>query len=388
MSKVINERTQRMLPMTTKTKIDEGRVIRTAQLDFTLGDKLAHLLVVEQQWSPIKTAVIATSFAWALSLIIAISTGTLLPDSGRIALLEDVVYIVTETILMPTIWGYYIWINQSPRRVLEKLEKADVLDLNDNQYKALEEALQNRMTRSLAAILALITAILYYFTLMAAPKMWLNANPFLLGLRVILVILPGAYVLWSVVIRIFVNAQLFRMALTSVVLHPLHPDRAAGLHPLGRYALKTTYLVAILGALGAILEYQAYIDGSWQTAYFAHAAFAAYLVLAPVVFFISLWAAHDAMQDAKEALMQQVSRQFNEDISVTYSELTGPANELKENLERVEQLKKLHQLTESFPVWPFDTQTIRQFILTMSSPLLAIVIPLLIDYLSSLIFPS
>jgi len=38
----------------------------------------------------------------------------------------------------------------------------------------------------------------------------------------------------------------------------------------------------------------------------------------------------------------------------------------------------LHELTEAFPVWPFDTATLRRFAVTVAAPL----IPLLIEWVA------
>ena len=357
------------------------------QLDFLMGDPLARFLVERQKWSPWKTAVLFTLFAWAISLIIAGATRTLFPNDRALALLEDYVYIITETVVIPVLWGYYVWICYAPNRVLTKLEATDVLIIKDENINRARHILENKMLLYTSVVLGILAGAIYFYNaLYIGPPTWLNANPWLLAVRVLLVVIPGAIVTVSIAIRILTNARVFKKILSDVVLHPLHPDRAAGLRSLGQYALKTTYLIALLGGLAVLLEYDAFTNGQWQTAYFAHVSFIAYLLLAPFVFFMPLWSAHDAMLRAKEDMILEISRQFNHDISIAYSDLACNSESLKDNIEKVEQLQKLHELTESFPVWPFDLSTIRRFFLTMSSPALAIIIPLIIDYLSGLIF--
>ncbi len=362
-------------------------VLSNNKLDFLMSDPLAWFLVERRGWSARKTAVLFTLFAWSLSLIIAAATGTLLPNNHGLALLEDTVYIITETAVIPILWGYYVWICFAPNQVLAKLETTDVLSITDENLDRTRHILKNKVLIYTSIILGIFAGAIYFYTaLFIGPPTWLNANPWLLAVRVILVVIPGAYVTISIALRILINARAFKQLLSDVVLHPLHPDRAAGLRSLGQYALKTTYLIALLGGLAVFLEYDAFVRGQWQTAYFAHAGFFAYLLLAPFVFFMPLWSAHDAMLRAKENMILEISRQFNQDVKIAYSELAHNAESLKNNIEKIEQLQKLHQLTESFPVWPFDLSTIRRFFLTLSSPALAIIIPIIIDYLSGLLF--
>ena len=218
-----------------------------------------------------------------------------------------------------------------------------------------------------------------------AQLQWLNYTPTFIILRSLLVVLPSIFAGVLIIFRIFINAQIFRKILKDVDLHPLHPDHAGGLYSLGRYALSTTYLIAIAGCLGAILEYQAYKSNILSNAYFAHIVVILYIILAPLSFFAPLSAAHEAMRRAKSNLILQIARQFNQEFLTISENLSIPANDLKESVERIQQLQSLHNIAESFPVWPFDFDTIRRFIITITSPLLTIAIPVLIDFVKGVL---
>jgi hypothetical protein len=94
------------------------------------------------------------------------------------------------------------------------------------------------------------------------------------------------------------------------------------------------------------------------------------------------------MLNAKNDLKAKISRQFNNDYSLAYDEISGSASQLKDNLEKLEQLQKMDKIADSFPVWPFDIQIIRRFILTMLSPLLGVLISILTNYINNKLFPD
>ena len=123
-----------------------------------------------------------------------------------------------------------------------------------------------------------------------------------------------------------------------------------------------------------------FIKVEFLLAYASHAMVIFYFIFAPLVFIAPLWAAHDSMLKAKESAILNISSQFNNDLILTYKEISSNSKRLKDNIEKIEQLKKLHDLTTSFPVWPFDTETVRRFLLTMFSPLSGVIVPAIIQY--------
>ena len=82
--------------------------------DFILGDKLASFIVFDLQWSPFKVGIIAYVFAIFLSLAISLIAGTLQSTALVVGLIDDYFYFLSETLLIPVIWAYYVWIITSP----------------------------------------------------------------------------------------------------------------------------------------------------------------------------------------------------------------------------------------------------------------------------------
>lgn len=87
------------------------------------------------------------------------------------------------------------------------------------------------------------------------------------------------------------------------------------------------------------------------------------------------------MKRAKEELLREIANQFQADYSQIRSALASDAEALKKGSEKIKELQAFYTLTNGFPVWSFDVQTFRRFLLTAFAPLF----PLLVGVLPKLI---
>jgi len=362
-----------------KFVLETQKIATTERLKFFARDQLSRYIIIEKGWHPLWLGLVSLGIGWGSSVVYAFLSGTLLPNPNMVALLEDYTYMITETITMPLVWIYYVWVYKTPAWVIESLENANVVTFEEEELEQACKILDNKLFTYVSVFFGILVAVFYTIGGMQATPQWLNQNPAFLILRATFIVAPGIMLGGIIVSRIINTARIFRRLLKDVVLHPLHPDKAGGLQPLGRYALGTTYLIAIAGSLGALLEYEAYTRGMLGTAYFAHIVILLYLILAPVAFFAPLSAAHRAMQRAKESLLLDIAYQFNQDFSQTSTNLTAPAKTLEENVKKINQLRELHKIADAFPVWPFDVATLRRFAVTISSPIATIALSVLID---------
>src|SRR5260370_39706725 len=84
----------------------------------------------------------------------------------------------------------------------------------------------------------------------------------------------------------------------------------------------------------------------------------AYALLSPLVFFVPLSTAHDSMLKAKEREILIISKQFEETYKIVKNTLSSQSSEIKEALDKIEQLKRIHGISQSLPVWPFNYQNL------------------------------
>jgi hypothetical protein len=107
----------------------------------------------------------------------------------------------------------------------------------------------------------------------------------------------------------------------------------------------------------------------------------AYLVLAPIAFFLPIGAARSVMRQAKHAFIVQIADQFEIETIEIQGLLAAGADELKQKLEKIEQLTKLYDIAAKFPVWPFNTENLVRFLSAISSPFVVALISVLITVL-------
>ena len=247
-------------------------------------------------------------------------------------------------------------------------------------------------------------------------------------------------VMMVVRIMVTVSGKIFHDR--DVTVQPFHPDKCGGLHQLRDYALSLSYMLAIFG-LGIVLwlyissqavdnctagvenktdsevlKYEQcrdqledigiiYTEGGstkinrdlavseqpvvYSSVYTDYEQAAelnpalwfyvfAYVVLAPLIFFGTLQTAHGPMKNSKIQNLRSLSDKFNAEYKEVHREmLTGDAANRKGRLEQLLQLRGFYEITESFPVWPWDLASLRSFATAVSSPLILTVITVAIQ---------
>ena len=375
-------------PMNDPSKIEEkSSRLELQDLNFAAADPLAARLHRAKS-KPWQIGLAAYGLALASSFLIALIAGTLLLGSisNVRALLEDQFYFISETIMVPLIWGYYLWIYTAPKETMLQLEKARILVPRQKDLRSAEKILKSPWIAVGTLLIAILATAIYFFQYSDfKPLLWYNTNLISLLVRSLLVMIPTAYAGCSIIVRGIVNVVVFKYLLNGLNINPLHPDRAGGLLSLGQYSLKTSYLIAIAGVIAAFALLLVIRSSNPSSATFFNAAILLYAIAAPISFFAPLGTARQAMQAAKTELLLHISRQFNRDFQNAYDGLDGNAASLKEHLEKIDQLKKMQSLAEAFPIWPFDIETIRRFILAITSPIFAIILSILSNWLTTFI---
>ncbi len=354
-------------------------ILSIADLDFSLGDPLLGRL---GNTPPFYFALFAYAVALFSSFIIAALAGTLFPGgefAGQ-ALLNDWFYLLTETISILVLWTYYGWISRAPKEALVILAAAGTLAPEQTQLQKAAKILSNCWLTWVMLLSALVGAWVYYRQYAdPTPALWYNASGGYLLFRTLLVILPVAFATTSILIRIVVNVNVIKTLLKGVKVNPLHPDKAGGLAPLGQYALRTSYLIALAGIVVAFSLKVVIASQNSASAAFLVLGIIVYVIAAPYSFFAPLGTAREAMKIAKTKALLEISHQFDSDYTSAFGKLDGDAQPLKATLEKIEQLQKMQSITESFPIWPFDAETLRKFFVAISSPIIAGLISLVTE---------
>ncbi len=103
-----------------------------------------------------------------------------------------------------------------------------------------------------------------------------------------------------------------------------------------------------------------------------------YLIIAPLLFFSPLGAAHRQMSDARERFLkpasQKCERLFNELANASLDDKGLTAVQTFSALDAA--ISRLHK---EIPVWPFDFRSLQAFVGTIVIPILPIVLPFAIN---------
>jgi hypothetical protein len=155
---------------------------------------------------------------------------------------------------------------------------------------------------------------------------------------------------------------------------PLHPDKSAGLRPIGRLGLRNQYALTLLGVNIVLLLTisKLFLDPPGILYGLIGAGAVAYLILGPVVFMGPLLPFRGAMQRNKAELMSEVARRLRVELERLRTQLQGGAIS-KDDEELIERLRKIGAVIDELPVWPFDAGTLRRFLTAYAVPVLTTV---------------
>src|SRR5687768_1501060 len=112
-------------------------MINNRLMTFIGNDTLAKYLIGKLKLTPMRAGIFALAWGWFTSLTYAFFSNTLLPNGKFLTLVEDYTYAITETGILLLVWGYYVWIVRAPVQVLQQLEDAKVVVIDE---KVLEDA--------------------------------------------------------------------------------------------------------------------------------------------------------------------------------------------------------------------------------------------------------
>ncbi|MFW9263519.1 hypothetical protein [Nostoc sp. CALU 546] len=351
---------------------------------FYSSEPIAYLLIEKFRLSPLPFGLVSIAISTGLALLTAWVSDTLWSKPQQVGLLQSLIPWIALIFFNPILLGYYLWSFQAINNLIQELKISNVIE-TDNPEEIDLIALNpyyQRWRRFIALGSAISFSIFVFYTRFGLDKTWSGS-----GLLPNLVTTVGTFVIaymgTVLVLNLITNIWVLHHILGKKKLNvnPLHPDRCGGLRSLSHYSLKTAYLAAVFGIWVGAVEYQFITQGSWRENWFVHFIIPLYIVLSITCFFGPLFAAHNGMEKAKVEFLHQIARQFQAAYSEIHICLTEDSETLKQRTEKIQQLRTLYTMTDEFPVWPFDVQTFRRYLVTVPTPLIPPLIGLLQKFL-------
>jgi hypothetical protein len=149
----------------------------------------------------------------------------------------------------------------------------------------------------------------------------------------------------------------------SLRMLPFHPDRSGGLRPVGRLGLRNQYGLTVFGInlVSLVAISVLYLQVPPALIGLIVAAGLAYVALGPAVFMGPLLPFRAGMLRSKTELMGEVAQRLRVELHRLRAQLpSGPIT--REDEELIDRLRKVGQVIDELPVWPFDASTLRRFL--------------------------
>jgi len=190
------------------------------------------------------------------------------------------------------------------------------------------------------------------------------------------VVMWKIYVLMSLMRTLF-NEKFCKEKGIVLNLQPINPDKCAGLYPLGALSFKLSQVLLAFGFFVVFIFTLALIQPQsmfWTWIMGGIYALIIYVPLASFFFFYPLSSAHNLMLNEKNRLLDQLSAQ----LGVLYTKLLYDlaqkgSNVDKDEIEKHLLIRQLYSEAEKMPLWPFDTETLLKFSMSVIFPLSLVV---------------
>ncbi|MDZ8081151.1 MAG: hypothetical protein RMX35_19050 [Nostoc sp. DcaGUA01] len=345
--------------------------------DLYRADPVVRWLIDKRQLTPVGLGILSILITSGVYLIAATVTKTLILHEKHLGLLQDWFAWVWICLLNPVIFGYYLWSFKAFYRLIQYLEKSDIVDTTEAEIKLVLLSYQ----KSWRQFLALGTAIafgIWYFSVQKDVYNWTGSDggiPALTGaINAVAIFYAGAVLVLNLTTNVWLLHEL--LGNKQLKINPLHPDRCGGLSQLSQYSLNTAYLAAIIGSMITLSKYQFISQGIAQEYWYFNFIILLYIPISLICFFGPLLAARKGMRKAKEELLGDIAKQFQADYVQIQKSLSSDAEALKKETAKLQELRSLYTLTNEFPVWPFDVTTFRQYLLSVVTPLVPVLLKL------------
>lgn len=316
----------------------------------------------------------------------------------KIGLLNDYGWWIYQLTVIPITFYYMFMLPTWTKETISKLESNGVVYLRGGDSEpAMHVFLEEFDKKSQHIILSVVSAIvvLLVVTLIFVPihtqyLAWSNSNKLLLTYFEFVWFISyyaAGLVVLRVAIGVYWQVLLFRKFSTRIRLN--HPDKLGGYGPVGDFVKKLGYLLGVYGVtiIVAALEQTYKLTGQYKGIRLDVSIVtgtALYISISSLILYLTIGNAHTAMVESKKYMLKSLSLHFESRFLATSSSLENiEKNQLKENVEYLEQINKLNHIVASAPEWPITASSLTRYF--TSSVIIPVIAGLLSVYLERLL---
>lgn len=300
-----------------------------------------------------------------------------------------------DFLIHPIVLAYFCWMQTAGKQLFSELARSRAVSRRRQKEAAreLRDQLNSPWTWRIGVICSLLfvawfttafTPDLPYSLLDKPPyRSWITIDPTIAYVRAP-VIFVVFYALVIIIYDLYFIIRALNIALKDETFHiePFHPDRAGGIGFIGRFSANLGYLIGALGILLFSRMFGSFTElvPSDPRNYVFLLGIVAYLVAAPLVFFMPLRTAHLSMIGYRNVLLGGISDRFSALMAEIRAASWKDEKRTEGRLKQIEQLDKVREsITKQVPIWPFNTDSLRKFFGISLAPLVAAIISAIID---------
>lgn len=306
---------------------------------------------------------------------------------------ENISWSISLATIFPAILGMTFYYYQKAPQLLNDLHKSLANEENPDAFRELCQKFygmaNHSVTKFLVAIISIAVNFIYFWSLVNNPYFtdsWmliksgkdLSFTDFTL-MGIIGGLIQVFLTYWSLMFIVrnlfFIRTlyEFFRSKKFTIKLDPLHPDGVSGLGKLKQLASLQAVIILLFGLYVSLKV----IDKVYQQ----HSSLLsdignpvvllAYVILAPLCFFLILGSAHEKMRDARDEFLGTVTNRISELINqLSHVKFTN-AEEKKEVIEELTFFQDQYKMySQQISIWPFNWRSMQGFFGAVITPIL------------------
>lgn len=376
-----------------------------------------HFVVYEKEpllrfitWVKLTPVTLSVAFFFGISVTLCVWAALTGPDTPSgpeyISFFRSISWSLSILFLFPFVVGLSLKYYQEIPRVFDYLLEKVVESGKSEEIGEFRIWLKNRFNDAFSpAIFLIITlalSFIYYHQILGRPQYvgWdMNTSSELLqsifgsrrgftgvglyGAIIQVVLLYWTFnLLWRGVIFAWGLHEFFNKRNFSLKIELLHPDGCCGLGRIGSAAMILNGVLFLLGIYVSlkVIDKMVIQKAPLGADIGNPIMLGAYAIVAPVLFFSQLGAAHYRMKEAKEEFLLPMSRRSEE--------LSRELRKVELDKGGVESVQAFHEmekmrigLKKSIPVWPFDFKSLQAFVGTVVVPVVPVLLPLVFGWI-------
>ena len=335
-------------------------------------------------------------------------------ELGHFMFIQNVSWSLSMVFLYPFIIAlslkYYHEIPQLFDNLFSTVIKVKDDENRKNFSNWLKSMFNNSYATVIIAILALCGNIYYFYQILNSSKTdWMNDGVIFKGVyewthfKFIHFKLEHGFTLtgyYAAIVQTLLSYWLFHLVYRGIVfsmglyslfnskkftldINPYHPDGCCGLRQISKVATTLNVSVFLLGIYASLkvidkLDFQ---NGSIFDDIGNPVVLIAYVILAPLLFFLPLIIAHDKMKKIKERVILPVSDKCREvSNKIADVEKVDQCKSIIEEFTTINEKRK--KLMREIPEWPFNFKSLEALFGTVVVPVVPAVLPFVVNLIN------